>query len=32
MSDYEETFYEILHEIQDQRPELIGPEVDIEKV
>jgi hypothetical protein len=32
MSDYEETFYEVLHEIQDQRPDLIGQEVDIEQV
>jgi hypothetical protein len=31
MSDYEETFYDILHEIQDQRPDLIGPDVDIEQ-
>jgi hypothetical protein len=32
MSDYEETFYDILHEIQDQRPDLIGADVDIEQV
>jgi hypothetical protein len=32
MTDYEEVFYEILHDIQDQRPDLIGPEVDVEQV
>jgi hypothetical protein len=32
MSDYEEIFYEILHEIQDERPDLIGPDVNIEQV
>jgi hypothetical protein len=32
MSDYEEIFYDILHEIQDQRPDLIGPDVDIEQI
>jgi hypothetical protein len=29
---YEEVFYDILLEIQDQRPDLIGPEVDIDGV
>jgi hypothetical protein len=32
MSDYEEIFYDILHKIQDQRPDLIGPDVDIEQI
>ncbi len=32
MADYEEVSYEILHDIQDQRPDLIGPEVDVEQV
>jgi hypothetical protein len=32
MSDYEAVFYEILHEIQNKRPDLIGPDVDIEQV
>ncbi len=32
MTDYEEVFYEILHDVQDQRPDLIGPEVDVEQV
>jgi hypothetical protein len=27
---YEEVFYDLLQEIQDQRPDLIGPKVDIE--
>jgi hypothetical protein len=31
-SDYEEVFYDLLREIQDQRPDLIGPEVDVEGV
>jgi hypothetical protein len=32
MSDYEEIFYDILHEIQDQRLDLIGPDIDIEQM
>jgi hypothetical protein len=32
MSEYEETFYDVLHEIQEQRPDLIGPDVDIEQI
>jgi hypothetical protein len=32
MSAYEEIFYDILHEIQDQKPDLIGPDVDVEQV
>jgi hypothetical protein len=32
MSAYEEIFYNILHEIQDQRPDLIHPDVNIEQV
>jgi hypothetical protein len=32
MSDYKETFYDILHNIQDQRPDLIGADVNIEQV
>jgi hypothetical protein len=32
LSEYEEIFYEILHEIQDQIPDLIGHDVDIEQV
>jgi hypothetical protein len=32
MSDYEEIFYEILRDIQDQRPDLIAPEVEVEQI
>jgi hypothetical protein len=32
MSNYEEISYDILHKIQDQRPDLIGPDVDIEQI
>jgi hypothetical protein len=32
MSEYEEVFYTILHEIQEQRPDLIGPDVDVEQI
>jgi hypothetical protein len=32
MSDYEEIFYDILNKIQDQRLDLIGPDVDIKQI
>jgi hypothetical protein len=32
MSEYEEVFYTFLHEIQEQRPDLIGPDVDVEQI
>jgi hypothetical protein len=32
MSEYEETFYDILHEIQERRPDLIALDMDIGKI
>jgi hypothetical protein len=32
MSEYKEVLYAVLHEMQDQRPNLIGPDVDIEQI
>jgi hypothetical protein len=31
-SDYEEVFYDLLWEGQDQRPDLIGPDVDVKAI
>jgi hypothetical protein len=32
MSEYKEVFYAILHGMQNQRPNLIGPDIDIKQV
>jgi hypothetical protein len=32
MAAYEEAFYSILNEMQDQTPGLIGPDIDIEQI